>query len=783
MEKPREPSEVANEGRNCTQGSSDLGRLKATLDALDEGFFEVDLGGRFLASNRAMERLLGLPEGGLLNRDYRDVLAPESAASLHAVFRKVYLTGASLKLATLEVTRADGTRRFLQISARLNHDSTGEPSGLSGMARDVTEIEENRAMAGASLDCQPFQMALLDADGTIRVVNKAWESSPYGKPGGWECAPGSNYLAALSSSVDSGDSYSALEAEGIRAVLEGRREQFTFESPTREGEQVRWYLLVVSPLYEDARISGVLLSRMDITTRKLSEQELTTLYKAMDSSVDGLALLEPDGTFLYMNPAFAHIHAFDAPVELAGKRWSDLYSELQWSFIEKEVLPHVNRFGYWTGELVGKGGGGAFYQSVSLTQLEQGRVIVCSIRDISHQKKIENDLKESELKFRTIYNNVTEGILVLDPIGPCVVAANAAICRMFGYESFDEIKDLDVLDFVAESDRTRVAEDLRRVIQEDYHRLVRYECVRRDGRRIWVEALGTKTDYAGRVVDLIAMRDVTEKVEAEVALQTSEARSRAILDSARDAIYIKDRKFRYVLGNPAMADLLGIAESEIAGMTDLDLFGAEVGQLIRRVDERVLAGEMVELEEETVQTGAGRRVFNTVKVPLRGPKDSIVGICGISRDVTDHVIARRKLEDSERRFRHIVENVPDFYFYVHDRDRNYSYISPGVETVTGYPPEYFLAPHPCIGTENPINEKAERISGLIFDERLEPPPYFVEIRHKSGRIIRLEAFERPILKDGVVVEVMGLCHEVTGKQGSETSEKNGKERYGRDADV
>ncbi len=103
--------------------------------------------------------------------------------------------------------------------------------------------------------------------------------------------------------------------------------------------------------------------------------------------------------------------------------------------------------------------------------------------------------------------------------------------------------------------------------------------------------------------------------------------------------------------------------------------------------------------------------------------------------------------------------------------------------MTGYPPEYFLAPHPCIGTENPINEKAERISGLIFDEGLEPPPYFVEIRHKSGRIIRLEAFEKPIFKDGVVVEVMGLCHEVTGKQGSETSEKNGKERYGRDADV
>ncbi len=776
MQEPRDPLNGHGKSGRGSGGPSGADRVTKLLDALGEGLFEIDLDGRFTSVNRALESILGVSKGELAGRTYGEALAPSSAEHLFAEFKKIYLTGLDIRQAIHKIKRADGAERQVQISARLIQGPGGDPRGIAGVVRDVTEAQESRAMVDATLDCQPFQVALLDAAGTVRVVNRAWADSPYGKPGGWECEPGSNYLAALANSAGSGDSHAALEAEGIRAVLEGRREQFTFEAPRSNGGKARWYMLMVSPLLVGGRITGALLSRMDITTRKVSEQELTTLYRAMDSSVDGLALMEPEGTFLYMNPAFAHIHGFDAPVELAGKRWSDLYSESQWDVIERDVLPQVSRLGYWTGELEGLGDSGAFHQSVSLTQLEQGRVIVCSVRDITHQKLVENELKASELKFRTIYDAITEGILVLDPSGPSIAAANPALCRMFGYDSYDDIKDLNVLEFVAEADRARVAEDLRRVIEEDYHAMQCYECRHRDGRSIWVEALGTRTDYAGRIMDLVAMRDVTRKVEAERAARASEARYRAILQSARDSIYIKNESFRYVLGNPAMAELLGIAQEEIKGKTDVDFFGREAGRTIRPADERVLAGETVELEEELLETDSGTKIFHTVKAPLRGEGDSIVGICGISRDVTEQVESRRHLEESERRFRHIVESAPDFFFYIHDREGHYSYISPGVEQVTGFGAGYFLDAHAPITTDSPLNEEALRITARTFETGTPPPPYRIEVRHRDGRVILLETFEKPIVREGRAVEVMGLCHKVSRDAGEEGTEKPGREK-------
>ncbi len=635
MQEPRDPFGGHGDDSREAGGASSAGRVADLLDARGEVLVEIYLDGRFTSFSKTTESILGVSEGELVGRTYGEVLTPDSAERLYAEFRKLYLTGLDIRLAIYKITGADGRERHVQVSARLVQTPGGDPRGVAGVVRDVSETQKNRAMVDATLDCQPFQVALLDAKGTVRVVNRAWADSPYGKPGGWECEPGSNYLAALANSAESGDSHAALEAEGIRAVLEGRREQFTFESPRPNGGKARWYMLMVSPLRVDGRISGALLSRMDITTRKVSEQELTTLYRAMDSSVDGLALMEPDGTFLYMNPAFAHIHGFDAPVELAGKRWSDLYSETQWDTIYQHVLPQVNRLGYWTGELEGLKDSGSVHQSVSLTQLEQGRVIVCSVRDITHQKMVENELKASELKFRTIYDAITEGILVLDPASPSIVAANPALCRMFGYESYDDIKDLNVLEFVAERDRARVAEDLRRVIEEDYHAIERYECRRRDGRRIWVEALGTKTDYAGRVVDLVAMRDVTEKVE--------------------------------------------------------------------------------------------------------------------------------------------VESAPDFFFYVLASDGHYSYISSGIEQVTGYPPGHFLAPHAPILTDSPLNEEALRITARTFESGAQAPPYRIEVRHRDGRVILLETFERPVVRNGNVVEIMGLCHRVSHGAAGEGTDNRGRE--------
>jgi PAS domain S-box-containing protein len=157
-------------------------------------------------------------------------------------------------------------------------------------------------------------------------------------------------------------------------------------------------------------------------------------------------------------------------------------------------------------------------------------------------------------------------------------------------------------------------------------------------------------DDRGSICGVIGVaQDVTERIEQEQALRERESWFRAIFESARDSIFIKDRSFRYVQVSPAMEQLFGLPARELVGRTDEDLFGPEAGAHLREVDARVLDGEVVE-EEDTKPVNGEPRSFHVIKAPMRDAAGTITGICGIARDITERKRAERQLRDSEEKF-------------------------------------------------------------------------------------------------------------------------------------
>ncbi len=144
--------------------------------------------------------------------------------------------------------------------------------------------------------------------------------------------------------------------------------------------------------------------------------------------------------------------------------------------------------------------------------------------------------------------------------------------------------------------------------------------------------------------------DITEQKRASQALRLSEERFRALFESAQDLIFMKDRHLTYTHVNPAMARMFELDVSEIIGRKDEDLYGGATGQHIKQVDLRVLQGESIE-EEYTASIKGAKITLNTVLTPLRDAEGTIVGIYGISRDVTE----RKKTVPSPRP---IVEAYP-----------------------------------------------------------------------------------------------------------------------------
>lgn len=504
--------------------------------------------------------------------------------------------------------------------------------------------ERELALCEATLNSQPVQICVLDASGMVLMVNRAWDfaAGTAASPAGFRV--GGSYFQALARGSAPGDPCAREESEGLAAVLSGRSQAFSVEYPKPDPLRTRWYLLTITPLLVGDRLAGAVLSRSDITLRRRVEEELTTLYKAIDASIEGLALFTPEGRCRFMNAAFAHAHGYDASVELAAREWDDLYPREEVLRLEAEILPQLRRVGYWSGEMRCRlKGRGSFLGEVSFTLIARGEVIICSVRDISERKRAEAALRESELKFRGIFETIQEGIVVVDPEGPRLLAANPACHEMFGYAVEEDLASIDLLRHVAAEDHGRLKHHLGHILEDVPHHHVAFKLARRDGTQLWVDTIGTRIEFGGRPAALVAVSDVTARVEAQAALERSESMLRAIVEGAQDVIFFKDAERRYLRVNPALCGLLGRPASAILGATDESLFRPEDAAVQAASDRRALAGEVV--VEETAKTFDGsRRSFHVIKTPIRDGSGRVAGLCGIARDTTERVLAERSLE-------------------------------------------------------------------------------------------------------------------------------------------
>ena len=123
-----------------------------------------------------------------------------------------------------------------------------------------------------------------------------------------------------------------------------------------------------------------------------TEQEFQRRSRAIETSTDGIALLDENGRYTFVNQAHADIYGYNDPATLRGETWRRCYDDDRVEWFESEVLPAVEETGQWRGEAVGtRHDGTTFPQEVSLTGLDDGGLI-CVVRDVSARKRQERAL-------------------------------------------------------------------------------------------------------------------------------------------------------------------------------------------------------------------------------------------------------------------------------------------------------------------------------------------------------------------------------------------------------
>ncbi|MFO0574512.1 MAG: PAS domain S-box protein [Polyangia bacterium] len=153
-------------------------------------------------------------------------------------------------------------------------------------------------------------------------------------------------------------------------------------------------------------------------------------------------------------------------------------------------------------------------------------------------------------------------------------------------------------------------------------------------------------------------RDVTERRRTEAELRQTAYLLRTVTDATPDSVFVKDRKGRYVMVNEAGAHSVGYTPEGLLGKDDTALFGAEEARSLREWDQKVMESGQRLTRKESLTLGGASYCFTSTKVPYRDEQGNVIGLIGVSRDITEQTRAEAALRMSEERFRAFMDHSP-----------------------------------------------------------------------------------------------------------------------------
>jgi two-component system sensor histidine kinase/response regulator len=269
------------------------------------------------------------------------------------------------------------------------------------------------------------------------------------------------------------------------------------------------------------------------------------------------------------------------------------------------------------------------------------------------QRDLAESLALERALLRTLIDWVPDFLYIKDLEGRFVVS-NRAHFTVLGADRQEEVVGKTDFDVFPREFAERYFADEREVLRTGLPMVERAEpIVDKQQRKGWV--LTTKSplrDEQGRVTGLIGMgRDITAQRLAEEALAIERDLVRALMDGVPDYIYFKDPDGRFVRVNRAFANSHGRATAaEIIGTTDFDFFERDLAEAFRESERRIMAtGEpIIDVEERNLQRDGRERWVSTTKVPLRDGQGNVVGVLGISRDITERKRGEERLMRSDK---------------------------------------------------------------------------------------------------------------------------------------
>ncbi len=573
-----------------------------------------------------------------------------------------------------------------------------------------------------------------------------------------------------------------------KRVLEG--EELVFERRIRDargGEHLTEVRLVRLPPFHKKLIR---VSFTDITERRRVEEELKRSEERYRNIVenDYRSILEniqdvfyrtnADGNLVMVSPSGAKLLGYSGTEELLGLPAREFYAD---PCEREDFLAALMKEGQVSGiEVTLKHRDGSLIPVSTSSHVyydADGKFagVEGIFRDISRLKKVQEELRQSEELYRVLVEHIQDGaFLMQDGI---LLFCNKAFAAMIGY-TLTEVTGMPVPELIAPEDRAVVIERQQarlagRFPQESYQ----FRMLHKDGNtRIPVllsVGIGTVRNRPAVIGTVRDMR--TERGQGHDLLE-SERRYRTLMESSRDIIFVIGRDDRVEYINSHAAELLGCPPDQIAGRERSSFFTGELGRRQNDALRRVLETGKAEHTEGLMELSGTPRWFDHYLMPITGADGTVVSVLGVSRDITGRKETEQALQESEEKYRHLVEQSLQGLTIL--QGSRPVYANRAMHEISGYTPDDLLAmsPEEFIATIHP--EDRDRMVTVMADrlQGREIPP------ENEFRFIRKDGKIRWVITHGVLISYNGApaiqatYFDITGRKHAEQALAESEER-------
>ena len=445
----------------------------------------------------------------------------------------------------------------------------------------------------------------------------------------------------------------------------------------------RCFELTHVPVREGEAVTGVLVTARDVTERRRDLAAARVHERALEASINAIALADMEWRITYVNPAFLTLWGCASASEVVGRRAGEFWASPADVAAVREAL---HSSGGWAGELSGARVDGSTFVADVVTSLvtdDDGSAIgsIAAVSDISERRQTEAALRESETRLRSILENLQDAYLRSGPDGRLTFVSNSA-AAMFGYDSADQMIGVPAADLYADAGARE--ELLGRLREHGRLHDLRLRGVRRDGSTFWTAmsvqlALGDDGAFLGTEG---LVRDVTEREGAEQALREGEQRLLELARQSRTWAWEVDADGLYTFAGPVVQDVLGFRPEELVGVRHFyDLCPEGSREELKEAGLAAFARKepFVGLENSAV-TADGRTVWlSTNGIPVLGDDGRLLGYRGADTDVT----VRRRAEAELRRFRKMVDQA-NYGAATATRDGTLVYVNEAMAAMHGW---------------------------------------------------------------------------------------------------